>query len=294
MQIPGTEYRNPASVNIDEVETVEMLRIINNEDKKIAEAVEKEIGSIARAVEAAEAAIRAGGRVIYLGCGTSGRLGVLDASECPPTYNVPGDWFMGVIAGGPSALVKSSEGMEDHESLGEDDLKAIEFSSKDLLVGIAASGRTPYVIGGIKYASSLQATTVCIVNSKNSPLAEVSEIVICVDTGPEAVTGSTRMKAGTAQKMVLNMLSTGTMIRLGKVYGNLMVDLKPSNTKLVARAERIICEIAGCNAEQAKDFLIESGLSVKVAVVMLKEGLSRAEAEERLAKCNGILKGAIK
>ena len=294
MQIPGTEYRNPASVNIDEVETVEMLRIINNEDKKIAEAVEKEIGSIARAVEAAEAAIRAGGRVIYLGCGTSGRLGVLDASECPPTYNVPGDWFMGVIAGGPSALVKSSEGMEDHESLGEDDLKAIEFSSKDLLVGIAASGRTPYVIGGIKYASSLQATTVCIVNSKNSPLAEVSEIVICVDTGPEAVTGSTRMKAGTAQKMVLNMLSTGTMIRLGKVYGNLMVDLKPSNTKLVARAERIICEIVGCNAEQAKDFLIESGLSVKVAVVMLKEGLSRAEAEERLAKCNGILKGAIK
>jgi len=232
-----------------------------------------------------------------MGCGTSGRLGVLDASECPPTYNVPEEWFMGIIAGGRDALVKSSEGVEDSAELGANDLKAINFSDKDMLVGIAASGRTPYVIGGIKYAHSLGAATACVVCSKNSPVAEVTKessgVAISVDTGSEAITGSTRMKAGTATKMVLNMLSTGTMIRLGKVYGNLMVDLRPANIKLVQRAQNIICEITGCTNEQAADFLAKANNNTKAAIVMLKKGVDLSAAEKLLTENNGLLKKCI-
>jgi len=291
--VPGTELRNPASLHIDEVSTEKMLGIINNEDKKVAIAIEENIPQIAKAVDAAENAIRQGGRVIYMGCGTSGRIGVLDASECPPTYNVPESWFMGIIAGGHGALVKSSESMEDSEELGVTDLKNIHFTNKDLLIGIAASGRTPYVIGGLNYANALDAKTVCVVCSSNSPMAEVSKIAIAINVGPEAITGSTRMKAGTAQKMVLNMISTGTMVRLGKVYGNLMVDLRPSNSKLIVRAQRIICEVVDCTMEQAADVLAQSGNNVKVAIIMLKEGLDRSTAEKRLEENNGVLKHVI-
>jgi len=293
MYIPSTELRNSESVNIDAVDTAEMLKMINNEDQKIALAVEKEIIHIAKAVEAAEAAIRGGGRIIYMGCGTSGRLGVLDASECPPTFNVPTDWFTGLIAGGPPALVKSSEAKEDIEELGVADLKVINFSAKDFLVGLAASGRTPYVIGGLKYANTLGAKTACVVCSKNSPMAEVSEIEVAVDTGPEAITGSTRMKAGTAQKMVLNMISTGAMVRLGKVYGNLMVDLRASNSKLVARAERIICEVTGCAAEQAANSLAASENNVKAAVIMITKGHDLYAAQKLLEENGGLLKKCL-
>ena len=259
-----------------------MLAIINNEDKKVAFAVEKELHRIAQAVDTAEKCLQGGGRIIYMGCGTSGRLGVLDASECPPTYNVPQDMVMGIIAGGPPALVKSSESMEDHEDFGIADLKAINFSAKDFLVGIAASGRTPYVIGGLKYAGSIGANRACIVCSQNSPMAEVSDIVIALDTGPEVITGSTRMKAGTAQKMVLNMISTGAMVRLGKVYSNLMVDLRPTNSKLVVRAIRIICEVTGCSPFEAEAAFKESDNNVKAAILKLEDSIS----QERLCFAN--------
>jgi len=296
--VPDTECRNPISADIDVIETVEMLSIINEEDKKIALAVENELSHIANTVEVAERTIRGGGRVVYMGCGTSGRLGVLDASECPPTYNVAEDWFMGIIAGGRDALVKSSEGAEDSAELGVNDLKAINFSKKDMLIGIAASGRTPYVIGGIKYAGSLGASTACVVCSKNSPIAkttlDTSGIAISVDTGAEVITGSTRMKAGTGTKMVLNMISTGTMVRLGKVYGNLMVDLKPANSKLVIRAQNIICEITNCTEEEAADFLTKANNNVKAAIVMIKEGIDLHTAEKRLTENNGLLKKCIR
>jgi len=291
--MPQTELRNEASSKIDEVSTVEMLNIINDEDKKVAYAVEKEICFISQAVEAAELAIRNGGRVIYMGCGTSGRLGVLDASECPPTYSVPQSMFTGVIAGGFDALIKSSEGMEDHEDCGVADLKEIKFSEKDFLIGIAASGRTPYVVGGLKYAASVAAKTACIVCSKDSPMAKVSDIVIAVETGPEVVTGSTRMKAGTAQKMVLNMISTGAMIKLGKVYENLMVDVRPSNSKLIARAQRIISEATGCTTEQAEKALKESGNRVKIAICMIIYKIGLSEAEKKLTENGGVLKGVM-
>jgi N-acetylmuramic acid 6-phosphate etherase len=291
--MPDTERRNDASRRIDELDTAGMLRVINDEDKKVAAAVEREIPSIALAVEAAERAIRGGGRVVYIGCGTSGRLGVLDASECPPTYNVPAGWFTGIIAGGAPALVKSSEGLEDRPELGEEDLIAVGFSADDMLVGLAASGRTPYVIGGLRYARGLGAVTACVVCGAGSPMADIADITIAVETGPEVITGSTRMKAGTAQKMVLNMISTGTMIRLGKVYGNLMVDLRPTNDKLVGRARRIIGDITGCDGERADLALAEAGGSLKAAAVMLTRGVGLPAAEALLAKHGGRLKEAL-
>ena len=291
--VPDTERRNEASRGIDELDTAGMLRVINNEDKKIAAAVEMEIPNISLAVEAAERVIRGGGRVIYMGCGTSGRLGVLDASECPPTYNAPSDWFMGIIAGGPPALVKSSEGLEDRPEHGAEDLTAVGFSPKDMLIGLAASGRTPYVIGGLRYARGLGAVTACVVCSADSPMEELADIAIAVETGPEVITGSTRMKAGTAQKLVLNMISTGTMIRLGKVYGNLMADLRPTNDKLIGRARRIICDITGCGEEQAALALAAAGNNLKAAAIMLARGADLPEAEALLEKYGGRLKKAL-
>ena len=241
---PDTEKRNERSRGIDTMSVDEMLRVINAEDKTIAAAVEARIPDIGRAVEAAERAIRGGGRVIYLGCGTSGRLGVLDASECPPTYGVEPGLFLGIIAGGDKALRDSVEGAEDSAELAVRDLEAAKLRRTDFLAGIAASGQTPYVLGGLEFAKSLGCATAFISCAK-FPGEPPADIMISLETGPEVITGSTRMKAGTAQKMVLNMISTGTMIRLGKVYGNLMVDLRPSNRKLVDRACQIIAEAAG-------------------------------------------------
>ena len=266
-----------------------MLRVMNAEDATVAAAVAAEIPAIAKAVEAIAARLEAGGRLFYIGAGTSGRLGVLDASECPPTFAVSAELIQGLIAGGDSALRKSSEKSEDSFGEGVADLKARGFASGDVLVGIAASGRTPYVLGAIEFARGVGALTVglsCVVGSK---LAEASEIAISPATGAEVVTGSTRMKAGTATKLVLNMISTGVMIKMGAVYGNLMVNVQTTNAKLVDRAERIIAEATG--GDGAK--LLKEGGSVKVGIVMGKLGVSRGEAEAKLLAAKGNLRRAL-
>ena len=284
-----TEKRNICSENIDKLGTLDMLRIVNEQDKTIAFAVEKELNRIVLAVEAGERAIRTGGRVVYCGAGTSGRIGVLDASECPPTFGVPSDMFVGLIAGGYDALLKSIEGAEDYENLGEIALKDIKFGKNDFLVGIAASGRTPYVIGAMKYALRLGATVAAITSFAGSEMAKLADISIAVETGPEVITGSTRMKAGTAQKMVLNQISTGIMIRMGKFYGNLMVDVQPTNEKLMERAKRIISEATGCTYERAEDLLELSNIKVKTAIVMEKTGLEREDAQRLLDNSAGLI-----
>ncbi len=287
-----TETRNPASKEIDRLPTAEILTILNNEDRRVPEAVAAEIPRIAQAVDAIVAAIERGGRLYYLGAGTSGRLGVLDASECPPTYNVPYDLVQGIIAGGEAALSRATEASEDEPDSGARDLVSRGFKSRDVLVGIAASGRTPYVLGAVRKATELGAQTVGISCSPNSELSQLVQIPIEPLVGPEVVTGSTRMKAGTATKLVLNMLSTGAMIRLGYVYGNLMVNVQPKNEKLVDRATRIIAEAANIPYEDAKTRLQEGG-SVKTAIVMAKKGLDRAAAEKLLEGAHGRLKLAL-
>lgn len=288
-----TEKRNQSSENIDKMTIGDMLYTINDADASVAAAVRKEVPHIAKAVEKAEAALRQGGRIFYLGAGTSGRLGVLDASECPPTYSVPQSWFTGIIAGGDKALRTSVEGAEDDENLAAQELGAHGFCQKDLLVGIAASGRTPYVLSALAHARQMGCGTVLITNSKHLLVPEAADVLIAVDTGAEVVTGSTRMKAGTAQKMVLNMLSTATMVRMGKVYGNLMVDLCPSNEKLVDRARRIIVEATGCNYEVATAYLQKSENNVKTAVAMLCLDADKEKAEKELKKNDGVLSRAL-
>lgn len=284
-----TEQRNPNTADIDRISTLEMVRRINDEDKKVALAVERELESIARAVDAAYEALRDGGRLIYCGCGTSGRLGVLDAAECPPTYSVDPGMVMGVMAGGESAMFRAAEGAEDNAQAGREDMERIHLSAKDLLVGIAASGRTPYVLGAMAYAHEIGARTVALTCNKNSEMNAAADIPIGVETGPEVITGSTRMKSGTAEKMVLNMLSTGAMIRLGKVYGNLMVDVMPTNEKLVRRAISIVSTAAGVEEELARQTLEQCGFSVKTAIVMLARGLSAQEAEKQLKEHGGVI-----
>ncbi|MCL2055820.1 MAG: N-acetylmuramic acid 6-phosphate etherase [Oscillospiraceae bacterium] len=286
-----TEGRRAASADIDKAGTLEMLRIINGRDKEIAFAVEKTLGQVALAVESGERAIRAGGRVVYCGAGTSGRLGVLDASECPPTYGVPPEMFTGLIAGGIGALLKSAEGAEDDPELGKSDLMGINFCADDFLVGIAASGRTPYVIGAMMYAKGLGAPVAAVTCHGGSEMAKLADISIAPDTGPEVITGSTRMGAGTAQKMVLNMVSTGIMIKMGKVYGNLMVDLRPTNKKLEDRARRIICGAAGCDYRRAGELLELAGMNPKTAIVMEKTGLDRENAQRLLDSSGGRIAG---
>jgi N-acetylmuramic acid 6-phosphate etherase len=288
-----TEARNPASEHLDELSTLEMLALINAEDAKVAGAVQAELGNVARAVDAIAERFRRGGRLFYVGAGTSGRLGVLDASECPPTFSVSADLVQGLIAGGDSALRLSSEHSEDSSEEGVRDLAAAGFVEGDTLVGIAASGRTPYVLGAMEYAKNLGALTVGLSCVPGSALEKAAEIAITPATGPEVLTGSTRMKAGTATKMVLNMLSTGVMVRTGATFGNLMVNMRPTNAKLVDRAERIIAAAAGCDAATAARLLAESGSDVKVAIVMGKMGLKREAAVERLAKAGGILSDAL-
>lgn len=288
-----TEARNPASERIDEVSTLEMLRVIHAADEEAAAAVERELPRIAAAVDAIADRMEAGGRLFYLGAGTSGRLGVLDASECPPTYNTPPELVQGIIAGGDAALRRSIERAEDNPELGARDLEENGFDAGDVLVGIAASGRTPYVLGGMEHARRLGALTIGLTCVPGSPVAMAAEMAIVPATGPEVVTGSTRMKAGTATKLVLNMLSTGALVRLGYVYGNLMVNVQPTNTKLADRAARIIATITGLGYEEAAQLLAKAG-GVKTAVTMQKLGLSRADAEARLAAAHGRLKDALR
>ena len=280
-------------MDIDRLSTLEMVRRINDEDKKVALAVERELEPIAQAVDAIYDALRSGGRLIYCGCGTSGRLGVLDAAECPPTYSVDPGMVMGVMAGGESAMFRAAEGAEDNAQAGRTDMEQIGLTAKDIVVGIAASGRTPYVLGAMAYAHEIGAKTVALTCNKASEMNAAADIPIGVETGPEVITGSTRMKSGTAEKMVLNMLSTGAMIRLGKVYGNLMVDVMPTNEKLVRRAISIVATAAGVEEELARQTLEACGFSVKTAIVMLVRGLSAQEAEARLKESGGVIAKAL-
>jgi N-acetylmuramic acid 6-phosphate etherase len=288
-----TEQRNPASARIDLLPTLEMLRVINDEDRKVADAVAAELDQIATAVDAIVAAIKGGGRLFYIGAGTSGRLGVLDASECPPTFNVSPELVQGIIAGGPAALERATEATEDDPATGARDLMARGFSAQDVVVGIAASGRTPYVLGAVSKARELGAMTIGISCSPDSELSRAVDIPIEPLPGPEIIAGSTRMRAGTATKLVLNMLSTGAMIRLGHVYGNMMVNVQPTNGKLADRARRIIAESAGISYERAAELLEQSGRSVRTAIVMGKLGVSRAEAELRLQQAEGRVGKAV-
>jgi len=288
----STEARNPASEHLDELCALEVLQVIHAADREAVAAVDSELPRIAAAVDAIAARLSAGGRLFYIGAGTSGRLGVLDASECPPTYNVPPELVQGVIAGGDVALRRSTERAEDDTAQGARDLEARGFTARDALVGIAASGRTPYVLGALAYARGLGALTIGLACVPGSPVAAAAELAVTPDTGPEVVTGSTRMKAGTATKLVLNMISTAVFVRLGYVYGNLMVNAQPTNSKLADRAARIVSTITGLTANAAQELLAQAG-SVKTAVVMHRLGMSRAEADGRLAKVHGRLRDAL-
>jgi N-acetylmuramic acid 6-phosphate etherase len=298
-----TESRNQQSEHIDELSTLDMLAVINREDGTVAGAVATQLPVIARAVDAISERLSQGGRLFYIGAGTSGRLGVLDASECPPTFSVPPALVQGLIAGGDAALRTSSEHTEDDPEEGKKDLIASGFGiansidpqakTPDVLVGIAASGRTPYVLGALLHARSLNAFTIGLSCVEGSPITKIVDVAITPVTGPEVITGSTRMKAGTATKMVLNMISTGVMVRAGMVYGNLMVNVKPTNDKLIDRAYRIIMAATGCDRYTATRLLIEAQ-SVKTAIAMQKLRISRADAERRLGDVSGSLSKALK
>ncbi|THB83909.1 N-acetylmuramic acid 6-phosphate etherase [Pantoea allii] len=288
-----TEGRNPASQNIDELSTEVMLRVINDEDKKVALAVEAIVPQIAAAVDAICAAFRAGGRLIYCGAGTSGRLGILDASECPPTFGTPREQVIGLIAGGHTAILQAVENAEDNREQGAQDLKDIHFSRHDVLVGIAASGRTPYVLGALAYANELGATTVALTCNPGSAMSQVAAIALTPVVGPEVVTGSSRMKAGTAQKLVLNMLTTGSMIRSGKVYGNLMVDVEATNQKLVQRQVNIVKQATDCDDATASAALTACGGHCKTAILMVLADLAADEAKALLSEHQGFIRQAL-
>ena len=286
LQKIATEQRNPNTMNIDTLSTLDMVKLINREDHRVAEAVALVTDKIAEAVDVIAARLSTGGRLIYCGAGTSGRLGILDAVECPPTYSTDPETVQALMAGGYGAIFKAVEGAEDSKELGKADMQGIGFSGKDVLVGIAASGRTPYVLGCMEYAKELGAPTVAVTCCPGSILDSFADIGIAPAPGPEVVTGSTRMKSGTAQKMVLNMLSTGAMIKLGKVYGNLMVDVKPSNEKLVRRCVTIVCSATDCMEEEAVDALERCSYHPKTAIVMLLRGVD-AETADRLLEAAG-------
>jgi N-acetylmuramic acid 6-phosphate etherase len=292
-ELPQTERRNPRTADLDELGTLDLLARINDEDQLVAPAVGQQLPRIAALADALVTALRAGGRLLYAGAGTSGRLGVLDASECPPTFGSDPAQVVGLIAGGDRALRESVEGAEDDEEQGAADTRAIGLSARDLLVGIAASGRTPYTLGAMRAARELGATVGCVVNSPGSPMAELAHHPVVVVVGPEILAGSTRMKSGTAQKLVLNMLTTAAMVRLGKVYGNLMVDLHPSNHKLRRRAAGIIAEVAGVDHDAAERALAAHG-SAKLAIFALLSGLSGPALHEALAAHGGRLKDALR
>ena len=288
-----TEQRNPNSMQLDSLSAQELVALINREDQQVALAVEKCLPQIALAVEKIVTAFERGGRLVYVGAGTSGRLGVLDASECPPTYGVKPEMVVGLIAGGDHALRHPIEGAEDNVQQGQADLKEIDFSARDVLVGIAASGRTPYVLGALNYAKQLGATTVSIASNPKSKMAEVADIAIETVVGPEVLTGSSRMKSGTAQKLVLNMLTTASMVLIGKCYQNLMVDVQASNEKLKARALKIVMEATECDNEAAANVLAKANGQVKLAILMQLSGLDALEAQSLLDKSNGKLRQAL-
>lgn len=286
----STENINQNSVDIDIVPTLDKLRIINKEDQKVAKIIESVLPDIAKAVDMATLALKNGGRLIYVGAGTSGRLGILDAVECPPTYGVDYNTVVGVIAGGENAFIKAQEGAEDSEEFAINDLQKINLTSKDIVCGIAASGRTPYVIGGLKYAQSLGAATIAISCNTNAVISQYAQAKIEVSLGAEVVTGSTRMKAGTAQKLILNMISTTVMINLGKTYKNLMVDVKTSNKKLEARAKKIIMDATEVDFATAEKYLEDANNHVKTAIVMILHNVDYAAAITMLDKSNGVIR----
>ena len=289
-----TEQRNPNSMHVDSLSALEIVQLMNQEDKQVPLAIEKCLPQIAQAVERIVAAFQQGGRLVYIGAGTSGRLGVLDASECPPTFGVSPEMVKGIIAGGERALRHPIEGAEDSKSQAVVDLQTIQFSSKDVLVGIAASGRTPYVIGALEYAKSLGSVTASIASNPNSAMANIVDIAIDTVVGPEVLTGSSRLKSGTAQKLVLNMLTTASMILMGKCYQNLMVDVQASNEKLKARAIRIVMQATDCDKALAEETLKLADQNAKLAIMMILSGLDRAQAETLLEKHQGKLQLALK
>jgi len=281
-----TEQSNPNTLHIDQLDSLGIVQAINREDRTVAEVVGAALPQIAQAVDMIVARMQAGGRLIYMGAGTSGRLGVLDAVECMPTYSTPPGLVVGLLAGGDQALTHSIEGSEDDEAAGRADLVALKLDAHDALVGIAASGRTPYVLAGMRYAAEVGAARIGIACNAPAPLLEAAEIAVPLVVGPEVIAGSTRMKSGSAQKMALNMLSTATMIRLGKVYGNLMVDVQPSNSKLEGRARGLVMRVTGVDEATAADLLARSGRSVKLAIVMAQRGVD-AEAGRTLLEATG-------
>ncbi|MDF7647372.1 N-acetylmuramic acid 6-phosphate etherase [Pantoea sp. Acro-805] len=289
-----TEGRNPASQNIDELSTEAMLRVINDEDKKVALAVEAIVPQIAHVVDAITAAFSKGGRLIYCGAGTSGRLGILDASECPPTFGTPRSQVVGLIAGGHTAILQAVENAEDNVEQGAQDLKDIDFNANDVLVGIAASGRTPYVLGALAYAKQQGAFSAALTCNPNSPMSQAADVALTPVVGPEVVTGSSRMKAGTAQKLVLNMLTTGAMIRSGKVYGNLMVDVEATNQKLVQRQINIVKQATDCDDATAQQALNACQGHCKTAIVMVLAGLDATEAKALLKQNSGFIRQALR
>lgn len=288
-----TELRNPDTMNIDHCSTMEIVSLINQEDHKVADAVKTQLKQIADMIDAISEKLKKGGRLIYMGAGTSGRLGVLDAAECMPTYGVPEGMVIGLIAGGEKAMFKAQEGAEDSEELGRNDLIRLNLNENDSVVGLAASGRTPYVIGGLKYGRECGSFTGSVSCVSHAAVSSYADVAVEAVTGPEVITGSTRMKAGTAEKMICNMISTGCMIRYGKVYQNLMVDVQPTNDKLVERSKHIISDSTGCSLEKAALLLEQSGMSVKKAILMEIAGCDAARASELLKQANGNVRGAI-
>ncbi|KML42677.1 N-acetylmuramic acid 6-phosphate etherase [Cytobacillus firmus] len=288
----NTEQRNPKTMEIDLMTTEEIITIINQEDTIVPNAIAREIPHIVKVVDEITESFKKGGRLIYVGAGTSGRLGIIDASECPPTYGTNPEMVVGIIAGGKEAMTEAVEGAEDDSEQGRQDVAGIQLSDKDVLVGIAASGRTPYTIGALQYGNEVGAVTVSVACTKDSEMGKISKYTIAPITGPEVVTGSTRMKAGTAQKLVLNMLTTASMIKLGKVYGNLMVDVQMTNEKLFKRAENIVKMATGASDEEARAALKEQNYHTKAAILQILTGLKGEEAAELLKKHNGYLREA--
>ncbi|MDT0628772.1 N-acetylmuramic acid 6-phosphate etherase [Alteromonas sp. W364] len=288
-----SETRLRESMDIDSMSTIDALKVINAQDKTVPYAISNSLDDIAEAVDASAHALSQGGRLIYIGAGTSGRLGILDAVECRPTFSVPDDLVVGIIAGGEKALIHAVEGAEDDALSGKRDLINISLSSKDIVIGLAASGRTPYVLGAIEYANSLSCATACIVCNPDAPLLKLANIGIVANVGPEVLTGSTRMKSGTAQKLILNMISTTTMIKLGKTYSNLMVDVNATNEKLLARAVHIVMQATTCSAEKAKATLAESNNNAKLAILMILTNSDVTTSKAMLDKHSGYLNKAL-
>lgn len=288
-----TEKRNAQTMNLDSLTIHEAAVLMNNEDQKVGTAVAQALPAIENAIKKTTASLQSGGRIIYMGAGTSGRLGVLDAAECVPTFGVSPETVIGLIAGGETAMIHAVEGAEDSLTLGPTDLQNLNLSAKDTVIGIAASGRTPYVIGGLDYANHVHAATVSLALNTNALISQHADTAIEIDVGPEFLTGSTRLKSGTAQKMVLNMISTISMLGIGKIYKNLMVDVQPTNEKLIERSKHIIMDATDCSFETAEQAFMAANQNVKVAIVMILTGVNRNEAEEKLQQANGFINQSL-